>query len=150
MENKKNDRQVTQQMENNAEMQRLVKWVSSHWDEWKMLCNPAITETDTRTKRRKWIEALKSFAKADFPALILVFMTKCYYMGNEAKQVVEEVIARRILTTWDENAINDFTNCLSKIDIWNARKLPNTDEMEALLETTDKAEIERFLNPEKR
>ncbi len=39
----------------NEEMKRLVEWISKHWDEWKMLCNPAITDTDTRAKRRIWI-----------------------------------------------------------------------------------------------
>ena len=51
-----------EQKKKNEEMLRLIKWVSKNWYEWKMLCNPAITDTEIRTKRRKWVEALKGFA----------------------------------------------------------------------------------------
>lgn len=135
-----------QTIENNDEIKRLLEWISKNWIEWKMLCNPAIIETDSRIKRRKWVEALKELAKANFPTLILVFMTKCYYMEGEAKQVIEKAIIQRILSTWDENAIDEFIGCLSKVDNWDARELSIPEEVKAQSEENCKKEIDDWLN----
>jgi hypothetical protein len=133
----------------NEEMKRLVEWISKHWDEWKMLCNPAITDTDTRAKRRKWVSALKSLVKADFPSLILVFMTKCYYMEGRAKQVIEGAVVQRILSTWDETIVDEFISYLSKVDYWDARELPASEETKEKKEKKEQEEINSWLNSEK-
>ena len=133
----------------NEEMKRLVEWISKHWDEWKMLCNPAITDTDTRAKRRKWVSALKSLAKADFPSLILVFMTKCYYMEGRAKQVIEGAVVQRILSTWDETIVDEFIAYLTKADCWDARELPASEETKEKKEKKEQEEINSWLNSEK-
>lgn len=114
-----------------------------------MLCNPRISDTDTRNKRRKWVEALKNFSKADFPTLILVFMTKCYYMEGQAKEAVEGAIVQRILSTWSENAIEEFIHYLSKMDNWDARELPTSEEDKADREEQKRKEIANWLNPKK-
>lgn len=149
MNTQTDEKRVLNQETRGDEIKRLIEWVSKNWDEWKMLCNPAITETDTRAKRRKWVEALKSFAKADFPTLILVFMTKCYYMEGDARQVVEGAIVQRILSTWDENTIDKFTGYLCKFDNWDARELPISDEKKSEREERHKKEIDDWLNPNK-
>lgn len=133
----------------NEEMKRLVEWISKHWDEWQMLCNPAITDTDIRAKRRKWVSALKSLAKADFPSLILVFMTKCYYMEGRAKQVIEGAVVQRILSTWDETIVDEFIAYLTKVGCWDARELPASEETKAKKEKKEQEEINSWLNSEK-
>ena len=92
--------------------------------------------------------SLKSFAKADFPTLILVFMTKSYYMEGEAKQAVEGAVVQRILSTWDENTIDEFVNYLSKFDNWDARDIPLPDEKKPAREKRREREIDSWLNPE--
>lgn len=144
------DEQTCRLEKQNEELQKLITWASENWDEWKMLCNPAITDTETRTQRRKWVESIKKLSKAGFPALILVFMTKCYYMDGESKQVVEGAIIKRLLNTWDENAIDEFISYLCKFDNWNARELPITEDIKLSRDEMDREEIDRLLNPLKK
>lgn len=130
------------------ETERLINWISKNQDDWRMLCHPAITDTQKRHHRRRWVEALRNFAKADFPHLMLVFMTKCYYMEGEARRAVEGAVIRRILSTWDENAINEFTDYLCRMDSWDARELPKLGEESEENKEYKKASLEKLINPE--
>lgn len=129
------------------EINRLVQWILKNWKEWKMLCHPAISDADTRAKRQAWIEALKKFSKSGFPALILVFMTKCYYMEGEAKEVIESAVINRILATWDENTIDYFISYLTKVDNWDSRELPIVKERKDKIEELQRIQTENWLNP---
>lgn len=70
-------------------------------------------------------------------------------MEGDAKQAVEGAVIQRILSTWDENTIDDFIGYLCKHDNWNARELPISEDKKPEREERHRKEIDDFLNPEK-
>lgn len=131
------------------ELKRLVNWISKNWDDWRLLCDPYITDTSSMFKRRVWVAALKNLAKERFPSLVLVFMTKCYCIEGRAKEAIEGAVIHRILSTWDDRAIDEFVDYLGKVVNWDARELPNMFATDEERDERYRKEREELFNPSK-